>query len=59
MSTNYKDYIKEVSDIPKPGISFKDISPLLSNEDVFRAAVVSMGTAIQAGVRSDQMVISL
>ena len=58
MSTYYKDYIKEVSDFPKPGISFKDISPLLSNEDVFRAAVVSMGTAIQAGVRSDQMVLS-
>ena len=58
MNTSYKDYILEVPDFPKPGVSFKDISPLLSNEDVFRAAVVSMGTVVQAGVRPDQMVLS-
>ena len=55
---DWKAYIKEVPDFPKDGVNYKDISPLLSYEDVFRAAVVSMGTAVQAGVRSDQMVLS-
>ena len=56
---DWKAYIKEVPNFPKDGFSYKDISPLLSYEDVFRAAVVSMGTAVQAGVRSDQLVLSL
>ena len=29
MSDDLKDYIREVPDFPKPGIGFKDISPLL------------------------------
>ncbi|WP_445159339.1 adenine phosphoribosyltransferase [Mesohalobacter salilacus] len=26
---NFKDYIREIADFPKPGISYKDITPLL------------------------------
>ena len=45
MSKNrdWKAYIKEVPDFPKEGISFKDISPLLKYQDVFRSAIVTMG----------------
>lgn len=32
---NYKNYIAEVQDFPVEGISFKDITPLLQNGEVF------------------------
>jgi adenine phosphoribosyltransferase len=41
--TNYKDYITEVSDFPVKGISFKDISPLLANSDMFEKCIDEMG----------------
>ena len=40
---NYKDYITEVSDFPVKGISFKDISPLLANSDMFEKCIDEMG----------------
>lgn len=33
------DYIRNIPDFPKPGIQFKDITPLLSHPEAFRAAV--------------------
>jgi adenine phosphoribosyltransferase len=33
------DYIRDIPDFPKPGILFKDITPLLANPDAFAAAV--------------------
>ena len=42
----YKDFITEVSDFPKPGISFKDISPLLAEQETFRSALVDMGAMV-------------
>ena len=44
MNISYKDYILEVPDFPKDGISFKDISPLLADEQTFRSAIVDMGS---------------
>ncbi len=35
----YRKYIREIRDFPKPGINFKDISPLLRNGPVFRQVV--------------------
>jgi adenine phosphoribosyltransferase len=34
-----RDYIRNIPDFPKPGIQFKDITPLLKNPDAFREVV--------------------
>ena len=38
-SVDLKDYIRDVPDFPKPGINFKDITPLLADGEAFRAAI--------------------
>ena len=40
---DYKKYITEVPNFPKDGIDFKDISPLLADQETFRSALVDMG----------------
>ena len=35
----YKQYIREIPDFPKPGVSFKDIGPLLGNGPLFTEVV--------------------
>lgn len=35
---NYKDYIAIIEDFPVKGISFKDITPLMQNGDIFKKA---------------------
>jgi adenine phosphoribosyltransferase len=37
-----KRYIRDIPDFPKPGIVFKDITPLLADATAFRAAVDAM-----------------
>lgn len=39
---NYKDYIATVEGFPKEGISFKDITPLMQNGEVFKSACQEM-----------------
>ncbi len=34
-----RDYIRDIPDFPKPGIVFKDITPLLSSPAAFEAAI--------------------
>ena len=41
--TSVKDYIEEVPDFPIEGISFKDISPLLADENMFQGVINEMG----------------
>ena len=36
---NLKDYIAEVMDFPKAGISFKDITPVLQNPEAFKYVI--------------------
>jgi adenine phosphoribosyltransferase len=40
-------YIRDVPDFPKPGIVFKDITPLLAHADAFEAAVSQMTSAVE------------
>ena len=39
---NLKEYIRTIPDFPKPGIKFRDITPLLSEPDVFRETIARM-----------------
>src|SRR5438876_213985 len=34
-----RDHIRDIPDFPKPGIVFKDITPLLAHSDAFRATI--------------------
>ena len=37
-----KDYVRSIPDFPKPGILFRDITPLLGNKDAFQEMVNRM-----------------
>ena len=41
-----KDYIREVPDFPKKGINYKDIQPLLANDDAMFDALFEMGELV-------------
>ena len=41
-SDDLKSFIRDVPDFPKPGIVFKDITPLLQDPDALRRAVKAM-----------------
>ena len=34
-----REYIRDIRDFPKPGILFKDITPLLSHPEAFRVTI--------------------
>jgi len=36
---DFKKHIRTIPDFPKPGIRFRDITPLLADPDVFRAVI--------------------
>src|SRR5688572_16737393 len=37
--TNVRDFIRDVPDFPKPGIIFKDITPLLRSREALRVTI--------------------
>jgi adenine phosphoribosyltransferase len=37
--TDFRAFVRDIPDFPKPGIVFKDITPLLADAGAFRAAV--------------------
>ncbi len=39
---DFKDYIRTIDDWPQPGVSFKDITPLLADAQAFRTAIDEM-----------------
>lgn len=45
---NLKDYIREIPDYPKKGISFKDITPLISNINAFKFCLDNMSSLINS-----------
>ena len=44
---SYKDYKKEVKDFPIEGVNFKDLSPLLADQETFRSSLVEMGRQVR------------
>ena len=44
---SYKDFITEVDNFPIDGVSFKYISPLLSDEKVFKNVIRDMGERVR------------
>ncbi len=38
----YKEFIKEYPNFPVEGVNFKDLSPLIADQETFRSAVVDM-----------------
>ena len=45
---NLHTYIRDIPDFPKPGILFKDITPLLKEPKAFRYAVDSLSDKVKA-----------
>jgi len=45
-AVNLCDYIRDIPDFPKPGIVFKDISPLLADGSAFSATVSQLACLI-------------
>lgn len=52
---NLQDYIEEVPDFPKKGVSFKDITPLLEDPEAF-AFTASKLLAFTEGLKIDKVV---
>jgi adenine phosphoribosyltransferase len=48
--------IRDIPDYPKPGIVFKDITPLLADGDAFAAVVSAMADAVGEGAGVDKVV---
>lgn len=46
-SINLADFIRDVQDFPKPGIVFKDITPLLSNHAALSACIDAFYEAVK------------
>ncbi len=43
-----KDHVRDIPDYPKPGVVFKDITPLLADPDAFAAAVDALAEPFEA-----------
>jgi len=54
MSIDLKDYILDVPDFPKPGIIFKDITPVVLSSQAFNAAID--GLAAWAAPRRPELI---
>ncbi|MFO0628738.1 MAG: adenine phosphoribosyltransferase [Polyangiales bacterium] len=50
MNDDLARLLRDVPDFPKPGILFKDITPLLRDPVGFRAAVERLGAALPSGL---------
>jgi adenine phosphoribosyltransferase len=44
-----KEYIRDIPDFPKPGVVFKDITPLLGDADAFRKTVDALAAPFEDG----------
>ncbi len=49
-----KEHIRDIQDFPRPGVNFKDITPLLANVDAFRFTIDAIADHF-AGVSIDKV----
>ncbi len=50
---DFERLIRDVADFPKPGIVFKDITPLLADADAFRAVVAALAAPFrESGIQA-------
>ncbi|HEX2039188.1 MAG TPA: adenine phosphoribosyltransferase [Acidimicrobiales bacterium] len=54
MAALLREHIRDIPDFPKPGVVFKDITPLLAHPEAFRAAVDALADRF-AGQRVDKV----
>lgn len=45
---DYRTYIRDIPDFPKPGILFRDITPLLGNGPVYQSAIETLANRARA-----------
>ncbi|MEC0241338.1 adenine phosphoribosyltransferase [Paenibacillus dokdonensis] len=45
---DYKDYIRVIPDFPQPGISFKDITTLLQNGEIYKKTINELKEMVSA-----------
>ena len=50
MTMDLNDYLRDVPDFPKPGIVFKDITPLLASHTAMGYCIEQMAGLVEAGV---------
>lgn len=49
---NLRDFIRDIPDFPKPGIIFKDISPLLADGDAFASCIAQLACLMPDNVET-------
>jgi adenine phosphoribosyltransferase len=49
------DHIRDIPDFPKPGVVFKDITPMLANADAFRASIDGIAGHFEGRRRIDKV----
>lgn len=47
-AVDLRDYIRDIPDFPKPGIRFKDITPLLASPAALRTTIEALATACES-----------
>lgn len=45
---DFTQFIRDIPDFPRPGIRFKDITPLLGNKDAFQNAIEAFATRYES-----------
>jgi len=53
---NIQDFIRDIPDFPKPGILFKDITPLLSNYDALVHCADELSDMVPKDIKIDKVV---